>query len=75
VHGWMNSYAGVLPHPFFAVTTADGKYEIKGVPAGSYTIECWHESTKGDAAGVTQDQKVTVAAKDTKTVDFSLKAQ
>ncbi len=75
VHGWMNSYAGVLPHPFFAVTGADGKYSIPGVPAGSYTVECWHESTKMDAAGVTQDQKVTVAAKDTKTVDFSLKPQ
>jgi len=75
VHGWMNSYAGVLPHPFFAVTDADGKYKIAGVPAGDYTIEAWHESTKSDAAGVTQDQKVTVAAKDSKTVDFTLKAQ
>jgi plastocyanin len=75
VHSWMSSYGGVLPHPFFAVTGADGKYEIKGVPAGDYTVECWHESTKMDGTGVTQDQKVTVAAKDTKTVDFSLKAQ
>jgi plastocyanin len=75
VHGWMNSFAGVLPHPFFSVTDASGKYEIKGVPAGDYTIEAWHETTKMDGKGVTSDQKVTVAAKDTKTVDFTLKAE
>lgn len=73
VHGWMKSYVGVLPHPFFAVTGADGKYEIKGVPAGDYTVTAWHETSKGDAAGVTMDQKVTVAAKEAKTADFMVK--
>lgn len=73
VHGWMKSYVGVLSHPFFAVTGADGKYEIKGVPAGDYTVTAWHETSKGDAAGMTVDQKVTVAAKEAKTVDFMIK--
>ncbi|MBS1902570.1 MAG: TonB-dependent receptor [Bacteroidetes bacterium] len=73
VHGWMNCYAGVLNHPFFAVTGKDGKYEIKGVPAGDLTVTCWHETL--DGKGMSVDQKVTVAAKDSKTVDFSLKAQ
>jgi plastocyanin len=44
VHGWMNAYANVVPHPFFAVTGADGRFEIKGLPAGTYTIEAWHET-------------------------------
>ena len=43
VHGWMNAYVGVVPHPFFAVTNDDGGFEIKGLPAGSYTLELWHE--------------------------------
>ena len=43
VHSWMNAYAGVVPHPFFAVTKEDGSFEIKGLPAGTYTIELWHE--------------------------------
>ncbi|HYM20318.1 MAG TPA: carboxypeptidase regulatory-like domain-containing protein [Candidatus Kapabacteria bacterium] len=73
VHGWMNCYAGVLNHPFFAVTKNDGKFSIAGVPAGDYTISCWHETV--DGKGVSVDQKVTVAAKDSKTVDFTLKAQ
>jgi plastocyanin len=44
VHGWMSAYANVVPHPFFAVTGADGRFEIKGLPAGTYTIEAWHET-------------------------------
>jgi len=42
VHGWMAAYCGVLSHPFFAVTAADGTYTIKNLPAGTYTIEAWH---------------------------------
>jgi plastocyanin len=43
VHGWMAAYGGIVPHPFFAVTEPDGSFEIKGLPAGTYTIETWHE--------------------------------
>jgi hypothetical protein len=75
VHGWMNCYAGVLSHPFFAVTGKDGKYSIAGVPAGDYTVSAWHETLAGNEAGTSADQKVTVAAKDSKTVDFTLKPQ
>lgn len=73
VHGWMNCYAGVLNHPFFAVTGKDGKFEIKGVPPGEYTVTAWHETLDGKGESV--DMKVTVAAKDSKTQDFTLKAQ
>ena len=43
VHPWMSSYLGVLDHPFFAVTGADGSFSIDGLPAGSYEVEAWHE--------------------------------
>lgn len=43
VHPWMRAYIGVLEHPFFAVTDADGRFTIPQLPAGSYTIETWHE--------------------------------
>jgi plastocyanin len=68
VHPWMKSYIGVMKHPFFAVTGNDGTFEIKGLPPGEYTLEAWHEKL-GAAT-----QKVTVAAKDSKAVDFTLKA-
>ena len=42
-HPWMRAYIGVLQHPFFAVSDGEGKFEIKGVPAGTYTLVAWHE--------------------------------
>ncbi len=68
VHGWMSAYCGVVAHPFFAVTAADGTYTIKGLPAGTYTIEAWHEKFG------TQTQQVTVGATDSKAVPFAFKA-
>jgi plastocyanin len=62
VHGWMNAYAGVVPHPFFAVTSADGSFEIKGLPAGTYTLEAWHERLGTQTASVTSDGKTPVTA-------------
>jgi plastocyanin len=67
-HPWMKMYINVVKSPFYAVTDKDGKYEIKGLPPGDYTIAFVHEKL-GE-----QDQKVTVAPKDTKTVDQSFKA-
>jgi plastocyanin len=68
VHGWMSAWCGVLPHPFFAVTAADGTYTIKDLPAGTYTIEAWHERFG------TQSQQVTVGATESKPVPFTFKA-
>ena len=67
-HPWMKMYVNVVKSPFFAVTDKSGKYEIKGLPPGDYTLAFVHEKL-GE-----QDQKVTVAAKETKTVDTSFKA-
>jgi len=69
VHGWMSAHAAVLDHPFFAVTGADGRFELKGLPPGTYTLEAVHEKLG------TQTLTVELAAKDAKTTDFSFKAQ
>jgi plastocyanin len=67
VHSWMNSYVNVVPHPFFAVTKDDGSFEIKGLPAGSYTLELWHERLGTQALPVTVEAaapaKVTASFK------------
>jgi plastocyanin/predicted small lipoprotein YifL len=67
-HPWMRAWIGVTSNPFFAVSGSDGTFTIKGLPPGDYTIEAW-TATFG-----TQDQTVTVGAKETKTVDFKFKA-
>jgi plastocyanin len=68
-HPWMKMYVNVVKTPFYAVTGPDGKFEIKGLPPGDYTIAFVQEKLG------TQEQKVTVAAKDSKTVDMAFKAQ
>lgn len=46
VHPWMRTWACVVDHPYFAVTNAEGKFEIKNLPAGTYTLGVWHEGLK-----------------------------
>ncbi len=64
VHPWMGAYIGVFNHPYFDVTDDNGNFTLKGLPAGEYTIETWHEKYG------TQTMKVSVGATDKKTVDF-----
>jgi plastocyanin len=66
-HPWMKMYINVVKNPFYAVSGADGKFEIKGLPPGDYTLAFVHERYPE------QDVKVTLAAKDAKTVDVTFK--
>jgi plastocyanin len=67
VHRWMNAYAGVLDHPFYSVTSDEGRFELKGLPPGTYTVEAWHE-TLG-----TQTHTVTIGEKETRDIAFAFK--
>lgn len=84
-HAWMTGYVHVIPHPYFAVTDAAGRFSIANVPPGAYTLRAWHEgwaATGVDAAGrpalavpVERDRAVTVPAGGAVTVDFTLSAR
>lgn len=43
IHGWMGGRIYVFDQPYFAITDADGKYEIKNAPSGNYLIYMQHE--------------------------------
>ena len=64
VHPWMSAYVGVFSHPFFSVTSTDGKFTISGLDPGTYEITAWHEKLG------TQTASVTVGATDKKVQDF-----
>jgi len=65
VHPWMGAHVQVFTHPFFAVTGKDGTFELKGLPAGKYVIEAWHEEF-----GV-KTMNVEVAQDETVNADFT----
>jgi plastocyanin len=56
IHPWMHGYFAVLKTSHFSVTGADGSFEIKGLPAGKYTVTAWQEQYG------TKTQDVTVGA-------------
>jgi hypothetical protein len=65
IHPWMKTYIGVVSHPYFAVTSGDGTFEIRGLPPGEYMIEAWQEK-RG-----TLEQKVTVGPQESKAIEFA----
>jgi Polysaccharide lyase family 4, domain II len=56
LHDKMKAFVVVVPTPYFALTDADGAFEIKDVPPGTYTLTTWSED------GKVTTQSVTVAA-------------
>jgi plastocyanin len=46
VHPEMSAYVVVVPTPYFAIVDKEGKYAIKDVPPGSYTLRAWSEEGK-----------------------------
>lgn len=64
IHGWMQAFVRVDPHPFHAVTRADGGFRIEGVPVGEYVLEVWHEKLG------TRELPVTVKADTTSRVSI-----
>jgi Polysaccharide lyase family 4, domain II len=67
IHSWMHDYIGVLDHPYFAVTAPDGSFEIKNLPAGTYTIGVWQEKLG------TQEQTITISPQQSATAEFRFK--
>lgn len=67
IHPWMCAYIFAFSHPYFDVTSKKGTFELKSLPPGTYTIEAWQEKYG------TQDQNVTLAAKEAKSISFTFK--
>jgi plastocyanin len=61
-HAWMSGILNVSPTPFFAVTGADGKFELKGLPAGEYTLGFVQEKIGERTLTVRVKPQVTSAA-------------
>jgi len=69
VHSWMNGWLVVAGHPYYALSDNAGTFKIADVPAGSYTLEYWHEKLGK------QTKQVTVPATGSVTADFEYAAK
>ena len=70
VHPWMFAYIGVLDHPYFAVSDADGNYKITGAADGKYTLIAYHLKTHG-AASVGETKEIEIKGGEVKQ-DFTV---
>ena len=70
VHPWMSAYVAVFDHPFFGTSGADGKWTIKNLPDGDYTLVAWHEKLG------TQEKKVSIkGGKPAEAIEFTFKPE
>jgi len=66
VHPWEGAWVAVLPHPFYAVTDEQGRFELPPLPPGKYTIEVWQKSC------IAATQEIEVQPQKPLTLDFTL---
>ena len=66
IHPEMLAFIFVGQNPFSAVVDKDGRFTIKDVPPGNYTIAVWNSHLKA------ADKKVTVSEGQSAEVSFSL---
>ena len=65
IHPWMETWVYVSDSNLFAITGADGKFSLSGVPAGSYELQVWHPHLGQKTA------KITVKAGETTTATIA----
>jgi plastocyanin len=58
VHNWMFAYVTVADSPFFAVTDKNGKYTLKNVPDGKYTIVAMHRKAAPASSPLSEEIEV-----------------
>lgn len=79
-HPWMLGWVHAFEHPYFAVSDAQGRFQLTGIPPGQYVLRAWHEGflVSGDtesgrpvySAPVVLSRPVTVSTGHDTTVDF-----
>jgi plastocyanin len=62
LHPWMEAFINVSATPFYAISDANGRFEIQGLPAGDYTLGAVHEKLGEQTLQFTIKPKSTTQA-------------
>lgn len=83
-HPWMLGWVHAFPHPYFAVSDAEGRFQLTGIPPGQYVLRAWHEGVRATgateagrpvySAPIVLTRPVTVQRGTDTAVDFELSA-
>ena len=65
-HPWMRGWM-VVTDDLSVVTSSDGRFSLRDVPAGTYELRVWHESLAATS------RRVSIAPGQTSVADFVLK--
>ena len=68
-HAYMESWALVVDHPYYAITDKEGKFEIGDIPPGTYKATIWHPYLRES-----YEQTVTVKPKEAASAEFKVTA-
>jgi plastocyanin len=52
IHSHMSAFVLVFAHRYFATTDAEGRYEIGGVPPGSYNLVVWNNGAERERKAI-----------------------
>jgi hypothetical protein len=68
-HAYMESWALVADHPYYALTDKDGRYHLADIPPGTYRVSVWHPYLRES-----QTREVTIAPKGQAALDLTITA-
>jgi Carboxypeptidase regulatory-like domain len=61
-HPFMHATVHVFDHPYFAITSSSGRFELTQVPPGTYKLRAWHQKlgAKEKSIVISAGQSVTM---------------